>query len=54
MLAETSKPRKLLDDTPAVLFTRFMDHTYLAFCNVLVHLHATIWYFIELLQGILY
>ena len=54
MVAETSKPRKLLDDTIAVLFTGYMDDTYLAFCNVAMHLHATIRYFIEPLQDILY
>ena len=52
MVAETARPQELLDDTPAVLFTGYMDN--LAFCNVPAHLHTTILYFVALLQGILY
>ena len=45
---------RMLDDTPAVSFTKYMDNTYLAFCNILTRLHATMRYFIEFLQHIQY
>ena len=54
MIAEFAKPQVLVDASPAVLFTRYMDTTYLAFCNVPNRLHGTIRHFIELFQDILY
>ena len=54
MIAKTSKPRELLDDTHAVLFTTYMDNTYLAFCNVPAQSHTTIRYCVELSQDIRY
>ena len=50
MVAEASQPVTLTDDSPAVLFTHYMDNTKLAFCNIPCHTHSYVRLFVEKLQ----
>ena len=54
MVAETSRPMEVMDDSPVVLFTRYMDNTYLALCNLLAHVDTYAHDLVVLLQNLLY
>ena len=54
MIAETGAAVAVEDVSAAVLFTRYMDNTYLGFCNVPEPLLPAVRHFVEIFQHILY
>ena len=54
MIAETTTAVAVDNVSAAVLFTRYMDNTYLGFCNVLGNLLPAVRHFVENFQHILY
>ena len=54
MIAETATAAVVDDMSAAVLFTRYMDNTYLEFCNVPGTLWPAVRHFVEIFQHILY
>ena len=53
MIAETGAA-VAVDDVSAAVFTRYMNNTYLGFCNVPESLLPAVWHFLEIFQHILY
>ena len=54
MIAEKGAAVGLEEVSAAVLFTRYMDNTYLGFCNVPESLLPAVRHFVEIFQHILY
>ena len=54
IIAETGTGVAVDDVSAAVLFTRYMDNTYLGFCNVSETLLPAVRHFVEIFQHILY
>ena len=54
MIAETGAAVGAEDVSATVLFTGYMDNTYLGFCNVPESLLQAVRHFIEIFQHILY
>ena len=54
MIAETASATSAEDTPPAVLFTRYMDNTYLGSCNVPGTLLPAVRHCIEMFEHILY
>ena len=54
MIAETATAAAVDGISAAVLFTTYMDNTYLGFCNVLGTLLPAVRHFVEIFQHILY
>ena len=54
MIAETATATVVDDMSAAIIFTRYMDNTYLEFCNVPVTLLPAVRQFVEIVQHIIY
>ena len=54
MTAKASYKPQLVDDSGGVLFTKYMDNTYLGFCNIPHSISAAVHPFVEVFQDILY
>ena len=54
MIAKASYKPQLVDASPAMSFTKYMDNTYLGFCNIPNLICGVVCRFVEVLQNILY